>query len=596
MLKEFSKSKSFLPTVIGAVAVLVLVIALIVGAVTGGEEKPVFAEEESEEWSEPADDSSYDASGNKVDTEKLKLTILPETKDAGQEYLDETLFLGDSNTQRYMYYGPDDDSKQHFTTVDNNIGVVSMGVSAISSLKWEQFVGQTVTMPEAVKIMQPRRIIIGFGTNNLTMATDTFIDHYKKGLKAIHEAYPYADIIVNAIPPLDKQRENSRLSMKDVDRLNAAIAQMCEEEGYKYLDSSKALEDPETGWAKKDYTIGDGVHLSQKGVRALFEYVRTHAYITEDTRPMPLKKIPKIKGVTPGLISQDPIAVRGAKVPVDVVASEGGRIEGKTRQSIKKGQQTETIRAVANEGWRFKGWTSTIGHVDQQESIRFTVPSNADANGVVLTALFERVEEKEPEATPEPTKAPAAKATVNFTASEGGSVNGSTSQSLAPGEQASAVEAVASEGWVFDRWEASAGSGGSQASLTYTVPSDWEGGNITVTAHFRKVEPQATPTPAPEVTPAPPVETPAPAVTPAPPVETPVPPCSICGQQGHTAESCPNRCPECGGSILDGHTHQPVVDPDPVPPAPDVPDAAPADSQPQADPVPEEAASETPAV
>ena len=72
-------------------------------------------------------------------------------------------------------------------------------------------------MPEAVKIMQPRRVIIGFGTNNLTMDEEIFIEEYKEGLAAIHEAYPYADIIVNAIPPLDKQRSNTALSMKQVD-------------------------------------------------------------------------------------------------------------------------------------------------------------------------------------------------------------------------------------------------------------------------------------------------------------------------------------------------------------------------------------------
>ncbi len=591
MLREFSKSKSFLPTVIGLAAVLILVIALVVGAVTGGHDVPAAADDESKEWSEPAEDGSYDASGNKVDETALKFTVLPETEDAGQEYLDETLFLGDSNTQRYMYYGPDSDSKQHYTTTDNNIGVVSMGVSAITSLKWEQFVGKTVTMPQAVQIMQPRRIIIGFGTNNLTMKTETFIENYKKGLKAIHEAYPYADIIVNAIPPLDKQRENTRLTMTDVDRLNSAIAKMCEEEGYKYLDSSKALEDPETGWAKKDYTIGDGVHLSRNGVKAFFDYVRTHAHITEDTRPMPLKKIPKIKGVTPGLISQDPIAVRGARVPVEIIAGEGGRIEGKTKQAVKKGQQTEIVRAVANEGWTFKGWTASIGSVEQKESIRFTVPGNADANGVVLTAQFTRVEPEEteePEPTPEPTKEPAKKISVSFSAGEGGTVKGTVSQPLAAGETASPVEAVADPGWVFEHWVVSAGNGSKDARLSYTVPADWTGGDIQLTAKFRKAE-TTTPTPPADTPAPPPANTPAPpADTPAPPADTPVPACSICGQQGHTADGCPNKCPECGGNKLDGHTHQPApAEPQPpVEPQPPAEPQAPAEPQTPAEPAP----------
>ena len=73
--------------------------------------------------------------------------------------------------------------------------------------------------------------------------------------------------------------------MKQVDALNSAIVKMCEEEGYKYLDSSQALEDPETGWARTDYTLSDGVHLSQNGVRALFDYIKTHA--TSPRIPVP---------------------------------------------------------------------------------------------------------------------------------------------------------------------------------------------------------------------------------------------------------------------------------------------------------------------
>ena len=62
---------------------------------------------------------------------------------------------------------------------------------------------------------------------------------------------------------------------------------MCEEEGYKLWTAARLWNNPETGWAKTDYTLSDGVHLNQNGVRALFEYIKTHAYITEDTRPSP---------------------------------------------------------------------------------------------------------------------------------------------------------------------------------------------------------------------------------------------------------------------------------------------------------------------
>lgn len=49
-------------------------------------------------------DSSYDKNQNTIDTNKYSSTILEESADAGQSYVDETLFLGDSNTAR-MYRG-----------------------------------------------------------------------------------------------------------------------------------------------------------------------------------------------------------------------------------------------------------------------------------------------------------------------------------------------------------------------------------------------------------------------------------------------------------------------------------------------------------
>ena len=115
-------------------------------------------------------------------------TVLGETADAGRSYVDETLFIGDSNTARYMMYA--DETGTAFTSLKNNIGVVSMGVGAITTLKCEQFKGdsQMYTIPEAVAKLKPRRIIICFGTNNLggtsTDAT-SFIKTYRSGLQAI---------------------------------------------------------------------------------------------------------------------------------------------------------------------------------------------------------------------------------------------------------------------------------------------------------------------------------------------------------------------------------------------------------------------------
>ena len=349
--------------------------------------------------SEPQDppknelDQSYDKDQDAIDMEKLVDTILPLTEDAGQQYIDETLFIGDSNTVRSQMYG--------HTTWANVVAAVSMGVQHITSLKMTYFKGFTdpVTVPEAVKIIQPKRIIITYGTNNTTSYTpEDFIKVYKEGLEAIKKAYPYADIIINAIPPVDKDREYTSVTMQAIDGMNKALSEFAEAEGYKFLNSTEVLKDEETGFAKKDYTIGDGVHLSKLGMDAMFEYFRTHAYITEDTRPKPLTEVPEREETPTGIISEDPIAVRGTRIRIVFTSSDSnlGRVEGEVEQKIKRTITSQPVTAVANadNGGIFTGWSCSVEGLSSttDSTVKFTVPKvKDDITEIVITANFKKV-------------------------------------------------------------------------------------------------------------------------------------------------------------------------------------------------------------
>ena len=71
------------------------------------------------------------ATATHAPTDTTVPTILPQTADAGRSYVDDTLFIGDSNTVRYTMYA--DDTGTAFSTLKNNIGVVSMGAGSITS-------------------------------------------------------------------------------------------------------------------------------------------------------------------------------------------------------------------------------------------------------------------------------------------------------------------------------------------------------------------------------------------------------------------------------------------------------------------------------
>lgn len=228
-------------------------------------------------------ESGYNKDQNTIDQTQYSSTILEESEDAGQDYVDETLFLGDSNTAR-MYRMFD------YCSYDNAIGSVGMSARSLATYACVQLQGYSnyVTMAKAVSLMQPRRVILTFGTNDLSpsYSTESFIENYEEGIKTIVEAYPSVDIIVNSIPPLGQKHSNQNLTQTQVDEYNKALVEMCKENDWKFLNSAEVLKDASTGYAKSGYVeSSDGIHLTKAAMEELFEYVRTHSYITEDDRP-----------------------------------------------------------------------------------------------------------------------------------------------------------------------------------------------------------------------------------------------------------------------------------------------------------------------
>ena len=581
-----------------AAAVVVTVAVSVVLVVTAPKRKNPSALPNGSPASASSGGSSGAASASvSVVTDPAEIgTVLPETTDAGRSYVDETLFIGDSNTARYLLYA--DDTGKAFTTSANNIGVVSMGAGAITTLECEQFTGSSkmYTVPKAVAMLKPKRIIICYGTNNLSgTSTDatSFISTYLKGLKAIREAWPYCDIIVSAIPPLDKQRSNTRLDMVQVDAYNAAIETMCADNDFKFLNTAEVLRDESTGWAKKDYTLSDGVHLSKTAVTALFQYVRTHAYITEDRRPQPLGTIPTPVGVPVNLIKEDPIAVRDAKVPLEFVVQGNGVLSGSTSQLVSKGGVAAAVTATADKGWVFRGWLASDGALYTDATLAFTMPATANAGGEVVTAVFAKCEHTYPNSEEYSGKSPlslnegATQYPADCTAVHGYVYNCSLC-----GETVTVNKALYQE----HAWSDTAGEDGAfhckhtgctqtKAAATPTptaTPSAKPTATPTATptptptpTATPTAKPTETPTPTPTQTPTPTPETPAtPTPTPEVTTEPTTPPTTTTPESTDTPTTPPpeTTSPEPPTESVPETTNEPSGESDPAPETTDIPE------------------------
>ena len=135
-----------------------------------------------------------------VNTQSAALLI--ETADAGEAYLSDTLFLGDSNTVRLYNNG--------LITLQQFCAKEGIGIQTALSEPLVTFRGtdQRYTMAQAVAMMKPRRVVITLGTNDNGMEVETFIGYYTQLVQEIQASYPYTDIIVNTIPPVPQDHSN----------------------------------------------------------------------------------------------------------------------------------------------------------------------------------------------------------------------------------------------------------------------------------------------------------------------------------------------------------------------------------------------------
>ena len=133
-------------------------------------------------------------------------------------------------------------------------------------------------------------------------------------------------------------------------------------------------------------------------------------------------------------------------------ASEGGSISGTATQTVREGQSGSEVEAVPAEGYRFVRWS---------DDVLTALRTDSDVQGdMSVTAIFELI----------PTY------TLTYTATTGGSINGTTTQTVREGESGTEVEAVPAEGYKFLRWS---------DGLTTTKRTDSNvRANLSVTAEF----------------------------------------------------------------------------------------------------------------
>jgi len=347
-------------------AVLVCVLCVLAVLLTFGITTTLLKKEEpAPSVSEPAEGPAApgkDLSGH-YQIDNTSAALLTETADAGTDYLNNTLFLGDSNTVRLYNNGLI--SLQQFCAKEGIGTQVALSEGIVTFKKDSNH----YTIPQAVAMMKPRRVVMTFGTNDTGMEVPDFIAHYTALIQAIQQSYPYTDIIVNTVPPVPADHSNyPHMDQAKIDDFNMALLEMCEQLGVRFLNSAEALKGSD-GYGIADYYTSGDIHLKSAGLKAVLNYLRTHALQTEDRRPdtnnIPTRTMEYVSNPSSAVAAPSSEAVSSSESQAESASSS----ESSSSESTSENKKFEARYRVDKNG----GGTLSVGNDTGNSSVTYTV-------------------------------------------------------------------------------------------------------------------------------------------------------------------------------------------------------------------------------
>ncbi len=189
-------------------------------------------------------------------------------------YFSDAVFIGDSRMEGFR--------NSSGITTGTFLTSVGMSLSSMTNSAIISTSSGNVTVPAALSGGKYGKIYVMLGANDLgTYDWEEFEEGFAAVLERFHEIQPDAIIYVCSCIYVeeDKVTTGDYVNNANADILNAILLQVCEDEGFYYLDLNEVLSNG--SGALIEGASADGVHLNQEYCEAMLNYMKTH-YIPDD--------------------------------------------------------------------------------------------------------------------------------------------------------------------------------------------------------------------------------------------------------------------------------------------------------------------------
>ncbi len=189
-------------------------------------------------------------------------------------YFDDAVFIGDSRMEGF----------RNASGITSGTFFTSVGMS-LSSMAGDAIISDgssNITVAAALSGGYYRKIYIMCGANDLgEYDWDNFRENLISVTARFRELQPDAIMYLCSCIYVeeDKVTTGYYVNNENVDKLNSILLEVCEEEGYYYLDLNEALSN---GYGSLiEGASADGIHLNESYCKMMLDYLKTH-YIPVD--------------------------------------------------------------------------------------------------------------------------------------------------------------------------------------------------------------------------------------------------------------------------------------------------------------------------
>ena len=195
-------------------------------------------------------------------------------------WFNDALFIGDSVTLKLSYYAD-------YGSL-GNAQFLCAGSLGYGNALWDinregnvhpVYNGTKYTVPSGVKVIQPAKIFIMLGMNDIGLyGVNDSIENMKTLTSMVEAACPDAVIYIESVTPMIKEAQLSALNNTSIAEFDSKLKTVCAERGYHYLDIASAVEDG-SGNLIYDYcsdASGMGIHFTDAGCSQWVSYLKNH--------------------------------------------------------------------------------------------------------------------------------------------------------------------------------------------------------------------------------------------------------------------------------------------------------------------------------